>query len=216
MPELSLDAAARLRVEYESAGIDEADLAPDPFTQFSEWFQGALDAGVDEPTAFVLATVGSDGRPSARAVLMKSFDESGIGFHTGLGSRKSREIEANPYGAATFVWLPLHRQVRFEGRLTRISDEAADRYFATRPRGARIAAHASKQSQAVSSREELEERFRQLDASFGEDVPRPEDWGGWKLEPDTVEFWQGRPNRFHDRLRYRLVEGVWIVERLAP
>jgi len=208
--------AAVLRTEYESAGLDEADMAPDPFSQFDVWFQGVLDAGLDEPNAFVLATADADGRPSARAVLMKTFSANGIGFHTGMGSRKSREIVSNPYGAATFVWLPLHRQVRLEGRMVQVDGADADAYFATRPRGARIAAHASDQSQVGVSRQELEERFKEFDARFGEEVPRPENWGGWRLVPEVVEFWQGRPNRFHDRLRYRLEDGVWIIERLAP
>lgn len=207
---------AELRTEYEAVGLDVADMAAEPFTQFEVWFQGVLGAGLDEPNAFVLATADASGRPSARAVLMKTFGPEGIGFHTGMASRKSLEIDANPYGAATFVWLPLHRQVRFEGSMVRVDDAAADTYFATRPRGARIAAHASSQSEVVASREELEDRFREFDERFGDDVPRPENWGGWMLVPHAVEFWQGRPNRFHDRLRYRLVAGEWIVERLAP
>lgn len=208
--------AVSLRSEYETAGLDESEMAADPFTQFERWFDGALEAGIEEPNAFVLATATPEGRPSARAVLMKSFGPDGLGFHTGLGSRKGREISTNPYGAATFVWLALHRQVRFEGVMVQVESEAADSYFATRPRGARIAAHASKQSEVVGSREELEQRFRVLDSEFGDDVPRPDSWGGWRLVPDSVEFWQGRPNRFHDRLRYRVESGGWTIERLAP
>lgn len=208
--------AAGLRLEYESVGLDESEMAPDPFAQFDVWFQGVLQAQLPEPNAFVLATADSEGRPSARAVLMKTFGPDGIGFHTGMSSRKSREIEAQPYGAATFVWLPLHRQVRFEGTMVRVSDALADAYFATRPRGARIAAHASSQSEVIASREELEARFAEFDTRFGDDVPRPENWGGWRLVPETVEFWQGRPNRFHDRLRYRHDREGWIIERLSP
>lgn len=208
--------ASTLRTEYETVGLMESDMVDQPFSQFEQWFAAAIEAGIEEPNAFVLATATASGRPSARAVLMKSFGTDGLGFHTGMASRKSREIAANPHAAATFVWLSLHRQVRFEGVMLPVDPAAADTYFATRPRGARIAAHASRQSEVVASREELEQRFTRFDASFGDDVPRPDDWSGWRLVPEMVEFWQGRPNRFHDRLRYRLDEGSWVLERLAP
>lgn len=207
----------RLRTEYESDGLREPDMAPDPFTEFRLWFDGVIEAGLEEPNAFVVATVGGDGRPSARAVLMKEFDEDGIVFYTGLSSRKSLDLGQNPHAAATFVWVPLHRQVRFEGTVTPVDDATADAYFATRPPGARIAAHASEQSRVVSGREELEERFDGLAREFGDnEIPRPAWWGGWRLAPDTVEFWQGRPNRFHDRIRYRRTETAWTMDRLAP
>lgn len=191
-------------------------MADDPFTEFDAWFAAVLAVDLHEPSAFVLATVDPDGTPSARAVLMKDFSEAGIVFYTGLSSRKSQALRVNSKAAATFVWTPLHRQVRFEGAVTDVSGEEADTYFATRPRGAQVAAHASRQSEVVASREELDDRYRQFDSEFGEVVPRPESWGGWRLAPSMVEFWQGRPHRFHDRIRYMLADGEWVKERLAP
>ncbi|HEU4318574.1 MAG TPA: pyridoxamine 5'-phosphate oxidase [Acidimicrobiia bacterium] len=208
--------AARLRREYEAEGLVESDMAADPITQFRHWFDGVISAGIDEPNAFVLATTDADGSPSARAVLMKDVSSEGIVFYTGLGSRKSRALRENRLAAATFVWTPLHRQVRFEGTVDEVDSSTADEYFASRPRGAQIAAHASRQSEVVADRESLERRYQELDESFGGVVPRPENWGGWRLAPESVEFWQGRPNRFHDRIRYYLQDGVWMTERLAP
>ena len=211
------DRIARLRREYEAQGLVEGEMAADPYTQFDEWFSAVVSAGIDEPNAFVLSTAAADGRPSGRAVLMKGFNDRGVVFYTGLGSRKSVEIEANPWAAATFVWTPLHRQVRFEGPVTAVEGDLADAYFATRPRGSQIAAHASQQSTPIDSREELNRRFATLDAEFGEgEVPRPESWGGWRVSPDSVEFWQGQPNRFHDRVRYSRVGPDWVKQRLAP
>jgi pyridoxamine 5'-phosphate oxidase len=197
-------------------GLDGPEMAEDPITEFQEWFAGALSAGIDEPNAFVLATVDADGTPSARAVLMKDLTEGGIVFYTGMSSRKSEAMRSNPVAAATFVWTPLHRQVRFEGDVARVSDEEADAYFATRPRGAQVAAHASLQSTLVADRGELDRRFIDLSSNLGDEVPRPEHWGGWRLAPRVVEFWQGRPNRFHDRIRYRRDGTAWVKERLAP
>ena len=207
---------AKLRREFETMGLIEAEMAPDPSAQFELWFDAAVDAGLYEPTAFVLATSTPDGRPSARAVLMKDFGPEGVVFYTNLGSRKSQELGANPRAAATFVWTPLHRQVRFEGSVVPVEPEVADRYFSTRPRGAQIAAHASRQSRVVATRDELGSRFVEIDAEYPHQVPRPESWGGWRLVPDSVEFWQGQPNRFHDRVRYYRKEGVWALERLSP
>ncbi|HEU4894376.1 MAG TPA: pyridoxamine 5'-phosphate oxidase [Acidimicrobiia bacterium] len=208
--------AARLRNEYESIGLDGPDMAEDPVTEFQAWFAGALAAQIHEPNAFVLATVDADGTPSARAVLMKDLSEAGLVFYTGMASRKSEAMRSHPLAAATFVWTPLHRQVRFEGEVAPVSDEEADAYFSSRPRGAQIAAHASLQSSLVADRDELDRRFTELSNELGEDVPRPEHWGGWRLSPRVVEFWQGRPNRFHDRIRYRRDGSVWVKERLAP
>ncbi|HZD24016.1 MAG TPA: pyridoxamine 5'-phosphate oxidase, partial [Acidimicrobiia bacterium] len=154
--------------------------------------------------------------PSARAVLMKDLSPDGIVFYTGLESRKSRAMRSSGLAAATFVWTVLHRQVRFEGTVREVSPEVSDAYFATRPRGAQVAAHASQQSEVVASREVLDRRFSELDFRFGDAIPRPDDWGGWRLRPNSVEFWQGRPNRFHDRIRYRREADGWIKERLAP
>lgn len=207
---------ARRRQEYESAGLEPDEMADDPFSEFEQWFAGALAVELYEPSAFVLATATADGMPSARAVLMKDFSEEGLVFYTNLDSRKSQELKTNPKAAATFVWAPLHRQVRFEGPVVEVPESEADSYFVTRPRGAKIAAHASRQSSVVTGRAELEERFSQLSEEFGAEISRPGDWGGWRLRPAMVEFWQGRPNRFHDRVRYRVVDGGWLKERLAP
>ncbi len=211
------DQVAQLRREYEALGLNERDMAADPITQFRIWFNAALDVGLEEPNAFILATADAHAVPSARAVLMKGIDERGLVFYTNLASRKSEELRVNPPAAATFVWIPLHRQIRFEGSVTMVGDDESDRYFEARPRGAQIAAHASNQSQVVGSREELEEAFRQLDARYtGVKIPRPRAWGGWRLVPQQVEFWQGQPNRFHDRVRYVKDGAEWQTERLAP
>lgn len=213
---MNQEEAARLRAEYESEGLIAADLSDEPFSEFHIWLSGVIAVGFPEPNSFVLATVSREGEPSARAVLMKEFSSDGIVFYTNMDSRKSRDLKANPRAAATFVWIPLHRQVRFEGQVEKVESDLADAYFATRPRGAQIAAHASKQSQVVT-KEKLETTFAQLSSEFGDDaIPRPEHWGGWRLIPDSVEFWQGRPNRFHDRILYRLEDDGWIKERLSP
>lgn len=191
-------------------------MADDPVSEFEAWFEDVLTTEIEEPNAFVLATVDADGTPSARAVLMKDLSPDGIVFYTGLGSRKSRAMRTTGLAAATFVWLVLHRQVRFEGAVSEVGPEESDAYFATRPRGAQIAAHASRQSEVVATRDVLDRRFADLDARFGDAIPRPDDWGGWRLSPEVVEFWQGRPNRFHDRIRYRRDNGGWVKERLQP
>ncbi len=213
---MNAEVVARLRREYEDTGLSQEDLAGDPMVQFRRWFTAAVDAGIEEGNAFILSTVNGDGQPSARAVLMKDYDDDSFVFHTNLESQKSLEIAANPRVAAMFLWLPLHRQVRFGGLATRISEEKADAYFATRPRGAQIAAHASNQSRPAPDREYLESIFADTDARFGEVVPRPAHWGGWKIIPHVAEFWQGRPNRFHDRFRYTRSDDGWLVERLQP
>lgn len=208
--------AARLRLEYELEGLAEDEMADDPFVEFESWMQGVIAAELPEPNAFVLATADQQGSPSARAVLMKGFSDEGLLFYTNLESRKSRDLKTNSRAAATFVWIPLHRQVRFEGEVVEVGEGVADAYFATRPRGAKIAAHASRQSE-VTPLEELQARYDELKAEFGESqIPRPANWGGWRLRPDRVEFWQGQPDRFHDRIRYRLENGAWLRERLAP
>lgn len=211
------DQVSELRREYEALGLIERDMAADPVTQFRMWFDGVLEAGIDDPNAFVLATADVAGRPSSRAVLMKGLDDEGLVFYTNLAGRKSQELRANPNAAATFVWTSLHRQVRFEGAVSLVDDDEADRYFEARPRGAQIAAHASSQSSVVESREELHEVFASTEKRFeGVKVPRPRAWGGWRLAPIMVEFWQGQPNRFHDRVRYVRDGEDWRKERLAP
>ncbi|HLU53023.1 MAG TPA: pyridoxamine 5'-phosphate oxidase [Acidimicrobiia bacterium] len=208
---------ATLRVEYESEGIDPATMADDPLDEFVAWLSVAVSAGVMEANAFVLATATPDGGPSARAVLLKDVGPDGLVFYTNTDSRKGSELRANPRAAACFVWMELHRQIRIEGPVQEVDEAAADAYFATRPPGARLAAAVSPQSQVVASREELERRFRELEEEYPDgNVPRPRGWGGFRILPEVYEFWQGRPNRFHDRVRYRREDGGWVKERLAP
>lgn len=212
-----MDHVARLRKEYTRAGLRESDLADDPIEQFRGWFAEALAAGMYEPNAMVLATATPDGRPSARVVLLKGFDARGFIFYTSYEGRKARELEANPRAALLFYWPELERQVRIEGAVSRLPETESDAYFAGRPRGSQIGAWASEQSRPVEARETLEERVRELEARYqGRDVPRPPFWGGYRVEHEAVEFWQGRENRLHDRLVYRKSEGGWRIERLQP
>lgn len=209
---------SQLRREYAAGGLDETDLAPDPVTMFRAWMHDAVRAGLHEPNAFVLATAGVDGVPGSRIVLLKGLDERGFVFFTNYSSRKGEELVANPRAALLFPWHPLERQVRVEGTVSRLSVEENDAYFASRPRAAQIGAWASPQSQVVLDRAELDRRYDEVAARFGDEgeVPRPDHWGGYCLEPATVEFWQGRIGRMHDRLRYRRGDAGWVVERLAP
>lgn len=208
---------AALRIEYESRGLSRADMSADPFNQFNEWFEAAVAAGVNQPNAFVLATATPDGVPSARAILMKDMSPNGLVFYTNTRSRKGSELAENPRAAACFVWLDLHRQVRLEGPVQSVDAATADAYFSSRPGGSRLAAAASPQSTVVERRALLDDRWAELAAAHPEgDVPRPDWWGGFRIAPDGFEFWQGRPNRFHDRIRYRRQDTTWILERLAP
>jgi len=208
---------AGLRREYADAGLTEADLTADPVTMFGRWFDDAVAAGLHEPNAMVVATADADGRPSSRMVLLKGVDERGFVFYTNSSSRKGSELAANPVCALLFPWHPLERQVRIDGIAHLLDRAAVASYFARRPRGSQIGAHASHQSRPVADRAELEAAYDELTARFeGDDVPVPEEWGGYLVVPDAVEFWQGRPGRMHDRLVYRRAGEGWTTERLAP
>ena len=212
-----MDHAARLRKEYTRAGLTESDADTDPIAQFRRWFGEALAADLHEPNAMILATATPDGRPSARVVLLKGFDERGFVFYTNYEGRKGAELEANPYCALVFYWAELERQVRVEGHARRVTEKEADEYFRSRPRGSQLGARVSEQSRPVGGREALEEKLRWLEAEYeGREVLRPQFWGGYRVEPDSIEFWQGRENRLHDRLLYRLSDGEWGRERLQP
>jgi pyridoxamine 5'-phosphate oxidase len=207
------------RVQYESAGLDVTDLAPEPVDQWRRWHDQALDAGVAEPNAMTVATIGADGVPDARIVLARAADEGGLVFYTNYEGAKSRQLDTVPTAAAVFAWLDLHRQVRLRARVERVSPEESDAYFASRPRGSQLGAWASPQSDVIADRSLLDDRVAQFDSRFADvEVPRPANWGGWRLIPFEWEFWQGRPSRLHDRLRYRSLGDPpsWHIDRLAP
>jgi pyridoxamine 5'-phosphate oxidase len=208
---------AALRRDYMQRALDEADMAADPLHQFARWFQEAIDcAAIAEPNAMVLSTVSPDGQPHARFVLLKGFDAKGFVFFTNYSSDKGRDLEDNPRASLTFGWIEQERQIRIEGAAEQISRSAVEAYFQTRPRGSRLGAWASDQSKVISNRAVLEARLAEADAQFPEEVPPPPTWGGYLLTPERIEFWQGRTNRLHDRLRYRKEASAWVIERLAP
>jgi pyridoxamine 5'-phosphate oxidase len=208
---------ADLRKNYSRGALDATDVDPNPVNQLHTWFAQALDAKLPEPNAMTLATVDSQGRPSARIVLIKGADERGFVFFTNYDSRKGREIAANPAASLLFHWIELERQVRIEGFVEMTSAAESDAYYASRPLESRIGAWASAQSQEIESRAALEAREREIIAQYGEHPPRPPHWGGYRVVPDTIEFWQGRPSRLHDRMRYtRDGSGAWRIARLSP
>jgi pyridoxamine 5'-phosphate oxidase len=208
---------ADLRREYALARLDEKDVSRDPIAEFARWFAEAQAAEVEEPNAMVLATATPDGAPSARVVLLKGFDERGFVFFTDYRSRKGAELEANPRAALALHWSELERQVRITGDVTRTSTEESEVYYRSRPMGSRLGAWVSHQSQTIPSRGVLEGGLREVERRFaGGDVPLPPYWGGYRVKPGAIEFWQGRENRLHDRIRYVKDEGGWRIERLAP
>ncbi|HVT74330.1 MAG TPA: pyridoxamine 5'-phosphate oxidase [Lacunisphaera sp.] len=207
-----------MRRNYARRSLDAADLRPDPFAQFDLWMREAIETEVLEPNAMALATVGADGQPSVRTVLLKGFDERGLVFYTNYESRKAREIAGNPAVALMFTWLPLERQVTVTGRAAKVSTAESLKYFLSRPRDSRIGAWASRQSEVITTRSLLEAKFAEMKRKFlAGEVPLPDFWGGFRVEPATFEFWQGRPSRLHDRFRYaRQADGAWRIERLMP
>jgi pyridoxamine 5'-phosphate oxidase len=207
---------ADLRREYMLGGLSEADAHPDPIAQFERWMREAIDANLALPNAMTLATVGAQGTPDARAVLLKGVEDGGFVFYTNYLSRKGRQLDANRAACLVFLWSAIERQVRIEGTVTKIDAAESDAYFASRPLGARHAAWASAQSERVADRAALERSLEQMRARHGASPPRPPHWGGYRLAPVAIEFWQGRENRLHDRLLYRRDAGAWTIERLAP
>ncbi|WP_299492259.1 pyridoxamine 5'-phosphate oxidase [Acaryochloris sp. IP29b_bin.137] len=210
-------AIADLRCDYRLKALLETEVNANPIQQFQLWFDQALQADLPEPNAMTLATVSADGRPSARIVLLKGVDPAGFVFYTNYQSRKGQELAATPWAALVFWWAELERQVRIEGRVSKVSDTETETYFDSRPRGSQLGAWASEQSQVICDRIVLEQRLQDLEQQYqDQSIPRPPHWGGYRLQPDLIEFWQGRPNRLHDRLCYQRQDQSWALQRLSP
>jgi pyridoxamine 5'-phosphate oxidase len=208
---------ADLRKDYGQARLDEDDVAADPIVQFTRWFEEALKAEVNEPNAMSVATVGDDGRPTSRIVLVKQFDARGFTWYTNYASQKGKQLESKPFAALLFFWSELERQVRIEGRVERTSADESDKYFNSRPLKSRLSAIASEQSEPIANRAALEQHYEAVARQYGEAPPRPQHWGGFRLVPERIEFWQGRRSRFHDRIVYtRQEDGLWTRQRLQP
>jgi pyridoxamine 5'-phosphate oxidase len=206
------------RYEHAAQGLRRVDLDPDPIKQFSNWFTAAIEAGICDVNAMSLATAGTDGKSSVRVVLLKGFDQDGFVFFTNYESEKGRQLEANPYASFVFYWIELDRQIRISGKAEKTSREESQTYFHSRPVGSQLSAWASRQSEVIDGRRVLDARMAEMTERFGDKpVPLPPRWGGYRVKPETMEFWQGRPNRLHDRFRYtRQPDGSWLIERLAP
>ena len=209
---------AASRYEHAAHGLRRRDLDPDPIKQFSNWFTAAIEAEIRDVNATSLATAGHDGKPTVRIVLLKGFDSDGFVFFTNYESEKGLQLEANPYAALAFYWIELDRQIRISGRAERTSREESERYFRSRPVGSQLGAWASRQSEVLDGRRVLDARMAEMTERYADKpIPLPPHWGGYRVIPDVIEFWQGRPNRLHDRFRYRLQsDGSWLIERLAP
>ncbi len=208
---------ADLRKDYTLQELSETDVAPNPFVQFQRWFDQAVEAQLPEPNAMTIATATKDGIPSARIVLLKGFDDRGFVFYTNYNSHKAQELIDNPHAALVFLWTELERQIRIVGSVEKTSAEESDAYFYSRPIGSRLGAWTSEQSQVIVSRDVLEQRLTELKAHYEhQEIPRPSHWGGFRVKPIVIEFWQGRSSRLHDRLRYQLQKGEWMLDRLSP
>lgn len=206
-----------IRREYALKQIDKKDVDPNPFIQFGQWFNDALVAEIADPNAMILASATTDGKPSARVVLLKGYDEKGFTFFTNYESRKAIQLESNPFAALVFFWPELERQIRIEGEVSKVNERESDDYFNSRPEGSKIGAWVSPQSQVISNRDYIEKLKDKIQNQFSEKaIHRPPNWGGYRLTPNLIEFWQGRPNRLHDRIQYSLIGSEWTIERLAP
>ena len=210
------DKISRIRKNYPADELDEPNLADDPMEMFASWMDAAIEAGIEEPNGMALATASADGVPSVRIVLLRGFDDRGFVFYSNYESAKGHDLLANPRAEVTFWWQPLDRQVRIAGPVEKISRAESDEYFRSRPRGHQISAWASRQSRPVAGRQELQARIVDAEARFPDDVPLPDFWGGYRLAPERIEFWQGRENRLHDRFEFQKRQGEWTVNRLAP